>query len=109
MRLRIDHEITVRVIEGDPSQVDLLNKIFNQNKTIMVTLAQFQTALTRIDTATTAIAQQLRDLRDQIAGGGLSAEVEAQVLTQLETSATQLEAVGQSVENPVPPIPPVEG
>lgn len=72
----------------------------------MATLAQFETALTRIDTATTAIAQQLRDLKDQVTNAGLSADVEAQVLSRLETAATQLEAVGQSVENPVPPVEP---
>jgi chromosome segregation ATPase len=72
---------------------------------IMADLAQFEAALSRIDTATTNIANQLRDLKDQIANQGLSAEVEAQVLTRLETAASQLEQVGTSVENPVPTEP----
>lgn len=72
----------------------------------MASLEQFETALSRIDAATTNIANQLRDLRDQIANQGLPADVESTVLTRLETAATQLEAVGQSVENPVPPIEP---
>jgi archaellum component FlaC len=74
---------------------------------IMASQQQFETALNRIDAATTAIATQLRDLKEQLTNAGLSADVEAQVLTRLETAATQLEAVGQSVENPVPPIPPL--
>lgn len=83
--------------------------IQKQNQKIMATIEQFESALSRIDTATTNIANQLRDLKDQIANQGLSADVEASVLGRLETAATQLEAVGQSVENPVPPTPPIEG
>jgi hypothetical protein len=88
-------------------ELKLINK---QNVKIMATIEQFESALSRIDTATTNIANQLRDLKDQIANQGLSADVEANVLARLETAATQLEAVGTSVENPVPPVePPVEG
>lgn len=66
---------------------------------------QFESVLSRIDTATTKIADQLRELKDQIANQGLPAEVEDQVLARLETAATQLEAVGASPENPVPDVP----
>lgn len=74
----------------------------------MATIEQFESALSRIDAATTNIANQLRDLKDQIANQGLSAEVEANVLSRLETAASQLEQVGQSVENPTPDVPPTE-
>jgi ABC-type transporter Mla subunit MlaD len=82
-----------------------LDQIINLNKTQMATLEQFESALNRIDTATTGIADQLRDLKEQLTNAGLSADVEAQVLSRLETAATQLEAVGTSVENPVPEPP----
>lgn len=90
-------------ISGDYAELEKkLNKIISFNKHIMATLEAFETALSRIDTATTNIAEQLRELKEQVTNAGLSAEVEAQVLSRLETAATQLEAVGASVENPVP-------
>lgn len=75
----------------------------------MATIEQFEAALNRIDAATTNIANELRDLKDQIAGQGLSAEVEANVLARLEAKATQLEEMSQTVENPVPEPPITEG
>lgn len=68
----------------------------------MATLAEFQQALDRINAATTDIAGDIQSLKDQIAGQGLPADVENQVLGQLNDIATKLEAIGQSVENPVP-------
>jgi hypothetical protein len=106
MRIVIEHIVKFDSGYGDVL-VDILKEIKflnKQNVKIMADIQQFEAALNRIDTATTNIAQQLRDLKDQIANGGLSAEVEATVLGRLETAATQLEAVGQSVENPVPPV-----
>jgi len=71
----------------------------------MATLEQFEAALARIDTATTNIANQLTELRDQIAGAGLPAEQEATVLTRLTSLATQLESMAQTPENPTPEEP----
>jgi hypothetical protein len=103
MRLTID--VNFNVIGQNESEVlELLNKIIKQNTKMAATVEQFESALDRIDTATTNIANQLRALKDQIANQGLPAELETRVLTRLETSANQLEAVGQSVENPVPPV-----
>lgn len=99
------------------AESDLMNNIFTftklihqQNNKIMADIQAFETALNRIDTATTNIANQLRDLKDKLANQGLPADVENTVLARLESAATQLEAVGQSVENPVPePGPAPEG
>jgi ABC-type transporter Mla subunit MlaD len=88
---------------ADKEVTSILKEILTLNKKIMASLEQFEAALSRIDAATTNIANQLRDLRDQIENQGLPADVENTVLTRLETAASQLEQVGQSVENPVPP------
>jgi hypothetical protein len=74
-----------------------------QNRKIMATNEQFEALLTRIDTSTNGIAQQLRDLKDQIANQGLSKELEDAILAKLETAATKLEAVGK--EDPDESIP----
>ena len=101
MKLTIDVNFNVRG-QNESEVLELLNKIIKQNTKMAASIEQFESALARIDTATTNIAVQLRDLKDQIANQGLSADVESQVLSRLETAATQLEAVGTSVENPVP-------
>lgn len=108
MTIRIIHEVHFKDdSNGDHNLLhnvfQILKSIKHQNQKIMATIEQFEAALTRIDTATTNIANQLRDLKDQIANQGLSTEVEESVLGRLETAATQLEAVGQSVETPVGP------
>lgn len=72
---------------------------------IMATLEQFEQALNRIDTATTDIANDIRQLKDEIANGGLNADNEAAILSRLDATATALEAIGASVENPVPDEP----
>jgi hypothetical protein len=113
MTLTIKHEIYF--MNGTGNDQELLHNIFtltksihNKTTSIMASIEQFEAALTRIDTATTNIANQLRDLKDQIANQGLSQELENTILTRLETAAAQLEQVGQSVENPVPE-PPISG
>lgn len=81
---------------------------------IMATLAEFQTALSRIDTATTTAAAVLKEVRDRVAeletSAGISADDEASVLTQLDQVAAALEQMAQTPEEPVPvePVPPVE-
>lgn len=68
----------------------------------MATLEQFEAALTRIDGATTNIANELQSLKDQIANQGLPSDVEANVLARLDAAATKLEGIGKTPENPVP-------
>jgi hypothetical protein len=75
---------------------------FKINK--MPTEEQFQSAIQRIDDATTDIANDIRSLKDQIADQGLPADVEESILAKLESTAAQLEAIGASVENPVPDV-----
>lgn len=86
----------------------LIYLIYKTRK-IMATLENFQAALTRIDAATTDIANDIRSLKDQIANQGLPADVEANILSQLEAKAAQLEAIGAEtpeVEEPGEPEEP---
>lgn len=69
---------------------------------IMATIEDFSAVLARIDTATNQIAADLKALKDQIAGAGLSAAVEADVLAQLDAKAKALEAIGKSTAPPTP-------
>lgn len=60
---------------------------------IMATQEQFNQVITRIDEATNNIAADLRSLKDVIAGAGLPASVEDEVLARLESAASKLEEV----------------
>jgi hypothetical protein len=71
-------------------------------KIIMGTIEQFQAQLSRIDAATSGIADELLRLKDQITNaGGLSPEVEAQVLNDLTAAADRLEGIGKPEEEDV--------
>lgn len=65
---------------------------------------QFNAVLQRIDDATNGIAEQLRDLKGQIQGSGLSSEKEAEILGKLESAAGKLEGIGANPENPTPEV-----
>lgn len=93
----------ITVSFDDTAIMEKLNLIINNQNLIMATLEQFQNALNRIDAATTDIANDLQNLKDQIAGAGLPSELEEQVLASLENAASRLEGMAQSVENPTPP------
>lgn len=73
---------------------------FKINK--MPTQEQFESALQRIDDATTDIANDIRSLKDQIADQGLPKDVEESIFARLDNTAAKLEAIGASVDNPVP-------
>jgi hypothetical protein len=73
---------------------------------IMATQAEFTAAFERLNTATSNIAAVLNALRDQIAGLGLDATVEADILNKLGAAAGALEAMAQSPTDPVPVEPP---
>ena len=86
-----------------------LQPINDQLGAIMATMGQFQQALSRIDTATSAAAQVLTEVRAKVAeletNAGISASDEASVLGQLDAAANALEQMGKSPENPVPVDP----
>lgn len=69
----------------------VLYTIFKTNK-IMATLEQFQTALADINDATNNIAADIERLAGQISGG-MTADQEAEVLSQLQGAAERLRAV----------------
>lgn len=61
----------------------------------MATEEQFLALIQRIDDRTTGIAQELRDLKDQLADQGLPKDVEESILAKLEATAEKLEGVGK--------------
>ena len=72
----------------------------------MATEEQFAAAFERLNTATTAVANLIRQLRDDLASGGLTPEQEADKLAKLGLAADALEAMAQNPTNPVPvPVP----
>lgn len=71
-------------------------KLQGDLKAMATTIEQFQAVLARIDDATNKIAAELQDLKTQIAGGGLSADVETTVLASLDAAATKLEGIGKA-------------
>lgn len=70
-------------------------------KQLMADVAQFQAVIDRIDGATNNIAGDLRTIKEQLEGAGLSAELEAEILAKLDSAATKLEAV--AAETPEQP------
>lgn len=118
--MKVDKSTTINnYYSCDPSIVNKLNFIIEQNKQIMSELSQFQAALGRIEVATTkvatgltAVAARITGLEDKIKGMGLPADQEAQLLAQTEGLASNLESqadvlaqMGQTPENPVPVEP----
>ncbi len=70
----------------------------------MATAADFANLRARFDAATTAVANTIRDLKDKLATGGLTAEEETAALASLGTVADQLEAMGKP-DVPLPDVP----
>lgn len=69
---------------------------------IMASLEQFEQALSRIDQATSTIAERITELENEIKNLGLTSDQEEQLLARTEGLASALEAMGKSPENPVP-------
>lgn len=59
---------------------------------------RIQASLTRIDTATNNIAEDIRGLKTKLEEGGATEEV----LAGLESAAATLEGIAASTEDPVP-------
>ncbi len=67
-----------------------------------IRMTSFETSLSRIDAATNDVANDLRQLREDLANGE---KVTPEQLARLEAAATRLEAVAADPENPVPDQP----
>lgn len=82
-----------------------LRSIRRMTETIMATQDQFKAGFARIDAATTAIANKLRELKD-IIGSSMTAEQEDAARADLERVAAALETMASDPTNPTPlPIP----
>lgn len=96
--IRIDH----LHIECDPGKLDLILVNLAQLKEAIMAISQdLQTVLTRIDTATNAIAARLDALAAKISTD-MSAEDVAAVQATLTADADRLEAMGKDPANPAP-------
>lgn len=68
----------------------------------MSDIKEFTEALAKVNVETTRIGVLIKELVDKLAGGGLSAEQEAEVLVALRGAGTKLEGIGADVVNPAP-------
>lgn len=82
--------------------LDILKDIQTKlNQEIMANQERFDALMARLDTVTTDIAGDYKQLLDEIAKGSISDES----FTLHEANIAKLEALGASVENPIPPDP----
>lgn len=83
-----------------------LDAILATQEIIMASNAQFETAFDRINVATSAIAQLIRDLIANQQAGNMSAEEEDAAQAKLLACADALEAMAAEPTNPIPkPVP----
>lgn len=72
---------------------------------LMAKEEQYDAAFARIDEATNKVADELRELKEEIAGQGLPGDVEDRILAKLEEKATKLESIGTTPEPEPQPQP----
>ena len=70
----------------------------------MASAADFANLRRRFDVATSAIAAEIRDLKEKIQAGGMTPAEEAAAFGSLDEVATQLEKMGKP-EEPLPEAP----
>jgi hypothetical protein len=68
----------------------------------MATQADYDALIDRLNAATSKVAGVLRDLRDKLAAGGMTADEEAAELAKLGAVADSLDALGADPTNPIP-------
>lgn len=87
--------------------LDMLKNQGRKIEIIMANLQDFKDLLTRVDTATNNIAEDLKRLAAQVEAGGLTQKDEFEISEALKLAAEKLEAV--AAVNPEPVIePPVD-
>jgi hypothetical protein len=111
--VRIDAEIHIHVHgDRDDRSSEVLRKLGDlvtlyqqllRKVSTMATKADFDALVVAVNTATNNIAARIAALEAKIAAGGLTGEEEANVLAELGSVRTALEALGADPDNPVPP------
>lgn len=71
----------------------------------MTPRTEFDAVIGRINASTNGIAERLRALEEKVTNAGLPADVEQEVLAELELVAGALEAIAANPEDPTPEIP----
>lgn len=82
--------ININITEGGP----VLQKILERITTLMAKIEDFDAKFVAFDAAIADVAADIEALKAQVAGGGLSAAEEADVLAKLDTKIAALAAVG---------------
>jgi hypothetical protein len=68
----------------------------------MATEQEMDALIERLNAATNKLAATLKDLRDQLAAGGLTQEQEAAAVAKLDSAIASLEAMGADPQQPIP-------
>jgi len=94
----IKHRL-VNIAETDPT-VLILEQLKHQEKLLMAISDKEQKLLDRFDAATTKIAAELKDLKDQVKNSGASTD---EIDAAFDAKIAQLEALGSDPNQPIPP------
>lgn len=102
MRIDVHHHLHYA---GEDALLRELRALRNHFDTRMDQMAtDFGDVLGRIDAATNNIAEDIRNIKDQLSTGMNAAQVAA-LKQQLEAKASTLEGIASSTEDPVPEQP----
>lgn len=82
---------------------EAVSRLMAQERAQMSINDDVDTRMTQMDAATTEVANDLQDLRDQIASGETLTEAQkAALLAKLDSRIARLVQLGQDPSNPVP-------
>lgn len=63
---------------------------------------QFNTLMTELSAATTAVGARLETIVEQLKNGGLTKEQETALYSRISAEVVKLKAMGENPENPIP-------
>ena len=110
MRLDIFHHYepspdSLEILRQLKRVINLLLHLERKADALMAVAQDIKDLITKVDVATTKIAERITELMDQLDGGVSASEAE-EIKSQLQPLVDQLEAMGKDPNDPVPPPPP---